>query len=307
MSATLHELMDSRQFSTGGGQPSGTLRYIAITTLPSLESEVLAAARGTAPLLFAGMYRMSIVCTPLGGPAWNVEVGYGIPEGGENLSELPGQGDPESEAPEQSEPDTTAPIGPEYSFSTGGGSKKLLQSIETQSATAVAGDAVAPDFKQAIQVNGDQVEGVEVVTPNFEFTYTRTFGFITLQYIRMLALYTGSVNDDTFYGFEKGELLFLGAEGQCKPSDESGRPTWSITFRFAVQRNRENVVVKPHDDPEEEVGGIIVPLVRGWEYLWVLYQTKSDPDAVPGWIVRVPVAAYVEQVYEFRNFRNLGI
>lgn len=293
MAVTLHELMTSREFSLGGGTSAGTLRYLARGS--SDETEVrLAVAAGT-PAIFQGMFRTSVKLGPLGFELFSADVEYEIPDDGGNLDDLPSQGDPDNPAPEPSEPDDTVPIGPEYSFSTGGGAKKVLQSIETQYAIAPPGK-VAPDFKKAINASASGVEGVDIVSPNFEFTYTRKFKSITLQYIRQLRLMTGSVNDFTFYGFEKGELLFLGADGSCKPGDDDGVPVWSISFRFSAGVNRNDV------DVSDEIS---VPLVRAHEYLWCTYEPQNDPLAKA--LVQRPKAAYVEQVYEFRDFKFLGI
>jgi len=44
---------------------------------------------------------------------------------------------------------------------------------------------------------------------------------------------------------------------------------------------------------------------KGWEYLWVRYADAED--ATPKAIVKVPVAVYIEKVYEEGDFSGLGI
>jgi hypothetical protein len=44
---------------------------------------------------------------------------------------------------------------------------------------------------------------------------------------------------------------------------------------------------------------------KGWEYLWVRY--ADEEDAGSSTLVKKPVAAYVERVYEEGNFAALGI
>ena len=44
---------------------------------------------------------------------------------------------------------------------------------------------------------------------------------------------------------------------------------------------------------------------KGWEYLWVRYADAKDDTAKA--IVKKPIAAYVEKVYEEGNFAGLGI
>jgi len=59
--------------------------------------------------------------------------------------------------------------------------------------------------------------------------------------------------------------------------------------------NRSNIVVG-------EITGIAR---KGWEYLWVRYADAKDDTAKA--IVKKPVAAYVEKVYEEGSFAGLGI
>jgi hypothetical protein len=51
------------------------------------------------------------------------------------------------------------------------------------------------------------------------------------------------------------------------------------------------------------VGSITVTAKKGWEYLWVQYETGVDEDA----LIKRPAYAYVEQVYRTGDFSTLGI
>ena len=44
---------------------------------------------------------------------------------------------------------------------------------------------------------------------------------------------------------------------------------------------------------------------KGWEYLWVRY--ADEEDAAAKMLVKRPIAAYVEKVYEEGDFSQLGI
>lgn len=94
----------------------------------------------------------------------------------------------------------------------------------------------------------------------------------------------------SFKGLAAGECLFLGAAGS-KRGDED----WEITFRFAGSPNVTGLSVGP-------ITGISK---KGWEYLWVRYADVEDDNAKA--LVKRPVAAYVEQVYDAGNFGALGI
>jgi hypothetical protein len=116
----------------------------------------------------------------------------------------------------------------------------------------------------------------------------------------MTGLYalTGKVNSTGFwitirgdrYQFAAGECLFLGAS-----ADESTASDFvDITYRFAASPNRTGITV----------GDITGISKKGWEYLWVRYADAEDATAKA--IVKKPVAAYVEKVYEVGDFSAIG-
>jgi len=88
-------------------------------------------------------------------------------------------------------------------------------------------------------------------------------------------------------------VLFLGASGSRRGLSSSD--DWEVTFRFAASPNRWDVTV----------GAITGIRKRGWEYLWVRYEDDEDEDTEQ--LIKRPVAVYVEQVYEYGDFRRLGI
>ena len=91
-------------------------------------------------------------------------------------------------------------------------------------------------------------------------------------------------------GLAAGECLFLGASGSKRGEDD-----WEITYRFAASPNRSSI----------SVGPITVASKKGWEYLWVRY--ADEEDAGSNTLVKKPIAAYVERVYEEGNFAALGV
>ena len=44
---------------------------------------------------------------------------------------------------------------------------------------------------------------------------------------------------------------------------------------------------------------------KGWEYMWVRYADSEDTVAKA--IVKKPIAAYIERVYDEGNFAAMGI
>ena len=176
---------------------------------------------------------------------------------------------------------------PAVFFDTTGGTRHLNRSLATISITP----AEATNYGGTIEVDGEgNVNGVDVTMPVMTFSETHTFApsKVTTAYRKQLFLLTGTVNQAAFRGFAIGEVLFLGASGQ-----KNGE-FWDITFKFAVSPNRTNLKVTE---------SLIVPSKYGWDYLWVKFGEK----VVNGAIVKEPIAAYVERVYEAGDFSQLGL
>jgi hypothetical protein len=98
------------------------------------------------------------------------------------------------------------------------------------------------------------------------------------------------VNGSGFKGFAKGELLFLGASGSKRGKDD-----WEITYRFAASPNAAGLTL----------GDITGINKEGWHYLWVRF--ADDEDTTAKALIKKPVAAYVEQVYQYGDFSLLGL
>lgn len=180
-----------------------------------------------------------------------------------------------------------------FSFDTSGGTQHITQSLATVGTYASPSIPGAPDFGGAIGVTADNVEGVDITAPVYTFAETHylSSGTVTSGYKGTLFSLTGKVNSGGFKGLAAGECLFLGASGSKRASEND----WEITFRFAGSPNRTGL----------SVGDIAGIAKKGWEYLWVRYQDVEDTTAKM--LIKKPVAAYVEQVYETGNFGSLGI
>ena len=188
----------------------------------------------------------------------------------------------------------------QFSFDTAGGTVHITQSKETMGGAAI-GAAVIENYEQAIGVERDDsgtttINGVDINQAQFQFRETHFFtdAEVTQAYKITIADLTNKTNDDEFRGFEIGEVLFLGASGQRNGDDVDD--LWSITFSFAVQRNRTDVEISPN---------LTFAAVGGWEYVWCVYSTKEDTAA--GTTIRRPTLAYRERVYDAGDFATLGI
>jgi len=176
-----------------------------------------------------------------------------------------------------------------FSFDTGGGTQHITQSLDTR---GKYGPAASDVLGGAIGFDGENVAGVDITVPLFNFSETHYLPdeVVNQSYKMRLFRKTGMYNNDSFRGFDPGEVLFLGASGSRR-----GDGDWEISFRFSASQNQKNI----------KVGEITVPEKRGWDYLWVQY--ADDVDDNKKQIVKKPVAAYVEKVYYGTDFTSLGI
>ena len=279
MAIVIAELIASRT-----GNPSKqTLQYkVAGVTGSDDDARVFEAVMDTSPMSHNGLARQDeeIKIEPQGNGLWFAEVPY-------KRKTVEWETDQSSGGNEVK--------GPEFSWDTTGGTHHLDYSRQTRSSQVeYVGSpfSTAPDFENLIGVNDGEVAGTDVVVPQLEFSERHFLadGLITFDYVTTLRDLTGTVNKAAFRGFAAGEVLFLGARGS---RNEPGQ--WSVEFFFAASKNLENF----------EIGGIRVSIKEGWDYLWVLNREELDETAK--YIIKKPVAAYVEVVYEKTDFSRLGI
>lgn len=186
------------------------------------------------------------------------------------------------------------------SVDTTGGSTHITQSLQTIQKYAPPGKT-PPDFKGAIGVTHDNVEGVDIILPVFKFTATKVFAPAGLPDLGTLYDLTGKVNDgvfavsDTLTGMTislaQCECLFNGA----KVGESRDDGNVEISYDFAASPNVTGLTV----------GDIVGIDKKGWEYLWVRYADVDD--AAANVLVKRPIAAYVEKVYELGDFGGLGL
>ena len=159
-------------------------------------------------------------------------------------------------------------------------------------------EGFAPDMQGAINANADTVQGVDVTVPSLQFTETwlAPASYLlsgTSPAVKNIYNMTGKVNSSKFRIFEAGEVLFLGAR-----FDSSRSQTMvAVTFSFSARLNRSDF----------SVGAITGINKKGWDYLWVEYETVSTSDVA----VKKPRYVYVARVYERVDFadatKGLGI
>lgn len=188
---------------------------------------------------------------------------------------------------EDNENNQDDPVPGSLAWDTTGNTERIYQAL-----SEVAYPEGADHMEEAINVNGGNVEGVDVVRPGMRYTETWIVPAAVAtnyDFLGDVHRLTGTVNNATFRAFEPGEALFMGARCQY----QGDQPYASITFEFECRPNVDDFYVKALAQFEKD----------GWDYVWIRYQ-----DAVNGSsLVRRPIAAYVNRVYKRESWTDLRI
>jgi hypothetical protein len=152
-----------------------------------------------------------------------------------------------------------------------------------------------PDFKGLIGVTRDGVEGVDVPVPSFSFSVDLRFSAVDQAYLSLCHRLTGCVNNVACLGFDPGELLFLGIEGEIGMTSGgaiklSASP---ISFLFDASPNVTDLVVGP----------FTIPAKQGWDYLW----PRTVEEATSETVIRRTKSVHIDRVLRRADLNQLGI
>jgi hypothetical protein len=287
MSVIFYEADDSRRSVGSAERPSYELRFTGVGTTDDLEVHAAVRANlGTVlPLNFYGLVFQEYDIDSQGGDVWDLRVTYGLLTRHQQQGHVQGTPGDRIAGPEQT--------GFSLTFDTTGGQQKVTQALQTRGRYAPAGK-VAPDHHGAINVTETSIEGVEITVPALKWaeTYPVPVVLVTFNYIRTLYTLTGRLNYQPFRGLASGEVLFLGCSGSRRDFNN-----YELTYHF----------VGSADEANFQVAGdtIDIPFKGGHDYLWLRFRDTPDPGSLAP--VKRPIAAYVEQVYKFADFSQLGI
>ncbi|VTU02442.1 Uncharacterized protein OS=Isosphaera pallida (strain ATCC 43644 / DSM 9630 / IS1B) GN=Isop_2424 PE=4 SV=1 [Gemmataceae bacterium] len=291
----IYERALSRPFALDLASGSITREYVVTGT--SLEIEVQELTLLAASVVYLGLVRKAIKAAPQGGGIWFVSVEYANIDIQQAIGEEPQP----PEGPGGGVAGGDAPLPASCTWDTTGGTVHIGQSKGTRSVTTFdgLGDATGTQVnnytltnKRAIGLADGRVEGVDVFAPAFRFTVEAQRAVCSLAYMNAVRDLTGRVNyGAAFYGFQAGEVLYLGAS--ARPGSTS---RWAVTHSFAVQRNEVNLRISDT---------IVVPVKKGWDYIWVGY--RKGLNTIMNQVVNVPAAAFVEYVYDNGDFDVLEI
>lgn len=146
-----------------------------------------------------------------------------------------------------------------------------------------------PNYEGLIGVEDGEIRGTDIIGPKMEWGRSVSLESVSVETLKAWYALIGKVNEKRFYHFAPGEVLYLGASGRYSNQDR-----WSVTHRFGVSLNRTNL----------KVGlDLVVPVKRGWEYVWVQYK----PVVENGLTIRRASAAHIEELYGVADFSTLGI
>lgn len=183
------------------------------------------------------------------------------------------------------------------SFNTTGGTEHISYGITLKDSKGI----ISPELGAAINFDGENVNGVDITIPRYEFAKTIQVvdSFVTDDYKKIIRDLTGTTNLLDFDIFAPNEVLFLGAIGTKQITNDDIEDEWTITFNFVGQTSRTNIIFNP-----DTANKFTIPKKEGWDFLWVQYEDKEDTKQFK--IVKKPIAAYVVQVYEQQPFALLS-
>lgn len=295
MAVTVLERALSRKLTASATNPAIELAVIAWGSED--EAEVLEAVKAFLPLVYFNLALIvdSVGLDPQGGGVWYGAAAYGLPNygttaAGEPFDGLGDEAQPPAETPQPVDP--SEPLGSEFSMEVGAQTVHVTQSLETVDAfvnAALAAQGVQPpDYKGAIGVTKDGVEGTDVTAGQLSWSVTNRFAFVTQKYIDTLTALVGTVNDAHWRGRPARTVRFDGATVQIAANKQA-----TVTHKFT---NAYTVF-------DLEVGTISIPEKAGWDYLWFTYA----PGVSNGFLVETPQTAHVERVLTESDFVQLGL
>jgi hypothetical protein len=283
-----------------------------------LDGYTAAEAKGQelAPLYYDGHRRGDIRCTPVGGGWYQIVCTY-------NNAGVDAYGTWGVENPDGVK---VVPAG--ISVDTTGGTEHVTQALYAEFWEESGGQGTE-DEARAVNVSGDQVNGISKTTPAFNFTETwlvpSWYLMVgaqkkdvaedgeqdpgpTIPYAQKLRDLTGTVNKEKWRIFQKGEVLFLGARYDVS----RGSSMVPVTFSFSVQKTYVERNVPDPENPGQnkqvpglQIGSIQVYTKLGWDYYWVEYEDAVDTDGQRAF--KRPKRVFVDQIYEQVDFKELGI
>ena len=266
MSITITERYAKRELSEDRSTARHSREYTVIGTDDELVAyELIKAA---APVRYSNLWRNQIRVQERADGLWDGEISYSP------LRRESGQS--------------------EWSFNIGTKQIHVSHSLETVSQNVPDGEDAA-DFKQAINVTGDaadmRVEGVDIPSPTLTWQETLYLDLdsFTSTYLSTLFNAVGKVNSGDFRIWSEQEVQLLGVSG------EPAGDVVKLTFQFTSEPSKTGLTIG-------DIEGIAK---KGFEYLWVRWETSEDDTAKV--LTQKAKQVNVEKVIDTVDFDTLGI
>jgi hypothetical protein len=273
-------------------------------------SKAEAKAAELAPLYYDGHRRTSLTPRPVGAGWYEIEATYG----NTGIDKYQDKG---------IEADNNAiliPFG--ISVDTTGGTANITQAYgeaenakPIYSAYAETGQT-APESYGAINVSGNNVNGVQITVPQFAWTETWLVpawylisgkkpqqvdqakppataepkrGEPWYPYALQLHDMTGSVNEEKWRGFDAGEVQFFGARFDANKLSTMV----PVTYSFQASMNRRKMKIGDIENIDKD----------GWDYLWIAYKDATSES----FQVKKPRYVFVDRVSRRKKFIDLKL
>ena len=301
--AKFRESFNSREVSDNKGGRTITYRALITGASDADAAEDLALSEMPNVISSGGatLLRQSYEITHEGAGVYRVEAEYGEddqhqPEqGGEQQGDEGGQSEPPSG---QGDDD---PLGPEWNFVIAESTVHITQSLATLHSYARVGLPAVPDYKKAIGVTKERIEGCDIIAPKETRSVTVRVAGMSNAYLKKVRKLFGHTNSQKMMGCEIGEVLYTGFNANYRAKE-----LWSLTHNFAIAENLEWDANDAEMVKRLTVGTIqLLNGKRAWSHLWIAYE--ESPDVITKSLVEIPRYAFEEQVYPAGNLKILGV
>lgn len=281
----IYELANSSEFTIE--RPGGSYSYTLVVSECTTETGAILAARAQAPaivVLDSRFWKFTRFSAKLSGAndVWFVKIEY-----------VPVDDDEDKE---------------NFAWKVRWDTSGATQHLKFGKAQAAYGlkNFPAPDIGGALNYDGKEVAGVDVPIAALKFVFTVYYPATVANpaFLKELARKTPRMNDKPWFGFDRGELLFLGGSGEyddTKPKDMSRRAPIPVTLEFDASENLRDLKFVNAALAADNV--LTVPEKLGWDHLGLRFMDFVAPGG-KGYLCPFPVHAYVTRVHDFVDFAH---
>lgn len=280
-----YERYAGKSGSLGPGTEDFSIGYVAHGTNDT--AVALSAVMNISPPAVVGfsqlLYRQPFKVTEKGGGVWFFDADY-----------------KPLEKDDKNDDDQATPLAFKLSWDTSGGTVKITESKQMVSNGGIG----LPFAFTTIGWDGKKVNGCEIVVPQLTITVDVFYApaFITNAAVTGWARATGKTNSESWLGFDPGECLLLGCNGEQTFSMLNGKATKTapVSFKVGCSENiKAPYKIKGDPDLVAQTGK------KGWEYLDVYYSEKTYGTAPNQLTTAIPESFKIHRVYEEVSFRSI--